>query len=286
MSIRAKTLTIMLILLTLMTLSLNYTVRSSEGKHGGSSPSVWGTIISLAVIISILFFIVLFLSWRDIKLRRKDLYKESLASHIARGVAFALLAVVSIYFIEKSRPSSGPFIPNLTNNTTNGTGQIGIPQSANLSPTHNITGGAGGGNLVWIGYAAGLAFVAGVALMTVRYYRDAVKRRKREAIRKRAEAFDTKLNETGLEMFSNPKEAVVGIYKNAVLWLEYLGLPYKESWTHWEHAEHVRYKREAFVTLTKLFEKAKYAPEKVTWEDAERALSAYKELRGGFNEGQ
>lgn len=87
-------------------------------------------------------------------------------------------------------------------------------------------------------------------------------------------------------MFKNPRDAVVGIYKNAVLWLEALNLPYKESWTHWEHAGHVRYMHETFARLTALFEKAKYAPEKVTWDDAARALEAYRRMREGLHEGE
>jgi len=89
---------------------------------------------------------------------------------------------------------------------------------------------------------------------------------------------------SGLERFKDPREAIVEIYKNAVLWLEGLGIPYRESWTHWEHAEHVRYMHEVFVELARLFEKAKYAPERVSWDDAKRALEIYNRLRGKANE--
>ncbi|WP_460129406.1 DUF4129 domain-containing protein [Thermococcus prieurii] len=107
-------------------------------------------------------------------------------------------------------------------------------------------------------------------------------RRKRKL--QKAIEFDEKLDEFGLERFSDPKEAIVEIYKNAVLWLEGLGIPYRESWTHWEHAEHVKYMHEAFVKLARLFEKAKYAPERLEWKDAEKALEIYNELRGRARE--
>ena len=111
--------------------------------------------------------------------------------------------------------------------------------------------------------------------------REELKRKKRI---ERAIEFDRKLDELGLERFSNPKEAIVEIYKNAVLWLEGLGIPYRESWTHWEHAEHVRYMHDAFVELTRLFEKAKYASERLSWSDAEKALGVYNKLRGKARE--
>lgn len=273
----------MAIILTLMTLTFNYTIRSSESKPHRSGPVVWSILLSLAVIMSIIVIILLFLSWEDIKLKRKDLYRESVLSHIVRGVLIAFLALLAIHFI-RGGSTTRPLM-NLTNNTTNGTGKVGIPQSFNASTGPNITGGGGINNTAWIGYVAAIALIVTLAVFAVRYYRDVMKRRERRKIKEKAEAFDRKLEDAGLDMFSDPREAVVGIYKNAVLWLEYLGLPYRESWTHWEHVEHVKYRREAFLTLTRLFEKAKYAPEKVTWEDAEEALKAYNEMRGDLGEG-
>ena len=116
------------------------------------------------------------------------------------------------------------------------------------------------------------------------YYRLGREELKRKRKIEKAIEFDRKLDEFGLEKFSDPREAIVEIYKNAVLWLEGLGIPYRESWTHWEHAEHVKYMHEAFVELTRLFEKAKYAPERIDWSDAERALNVYNRLRGKARE--
>lgn len=127
----------------------------------------------------------------------------------------------------------------------------------------------------YILYAVFLVAIAVFAYVAVVQYRGLLwKKGGREEMRLKAELFDKKLDDLGLDAFENPREAIVGIYRNAVLWLEYLGIPpYEESWTHWEHARHVKYMHDAFVELTRLFEKAKYAPpEKITWKDAERVL--------------
>ncbi|MDV3103788.1 DUF4129 domain-containing protein [Thermococcus waiotapuensis] len=288
MSTRVRALTIMAIILTLMTLTFNHTARSSDSKTSESGPAVWPLLLSLAVIMSIVVIILLLLSWEDIKLKRKDLYRENVFSHLVRNALVIMLALLAIYFISKSSPAHSPINP--INNTPEGTGNIGIPQPSNVSIGNStIEGGwahnTAWNNTVWIGYAAGIALIVMLAVFAIGYYREVMKRRAKKRIREKAKAFDRKLEDTGLGMFPDPREAVVGIYKNAVLWLEYLGLPYKESWTHWEHVEHTKYRKEAFLALTRLFEKAKYAPERVTWEDAEEALKAYKEIRGDLGEG-
>ncbi|WP_197463562.1 DUF4129 domain-containing protein [Thermococcus peptonophilus] len=124
----------------------------------------------------------------------------------------------------------------------------------------------------------------GVGYISYYYVRLALKEVERKKKVKIAVSFDRKLDELGLDQFNDPKEAIVQIYKNAVLWLEGLGVPYQESWTHWEHAEHVNYMRILYLDLVKLFEKAKYAPERVEWKDAEKALEIYLELRGKARE--
>lgn len=108
--------------------------------------------------------------------------------------------------------------------------------------------------------------------------------RKKKKLKEKLEAFDRKLQEEGIEFIGDPRDIVVKLYKNAILWLEVLGIPYKESWTHWEHAQHVKYKHDAYVELARLFEKAKYAPEKVTMGDAKRAYELYLRIKGDENE--
>lgn len=283
MPARGRIFTIMATLLTFMSLALNSTAKQGEIQRSTPNPEIWSIILSLAVILSTIIVILIFLSWRDIKLKRKDLYRDSLFTKAVSAFLILLLLSAAVHLIRGRGRTT--IIPNMTENgIINASGPIGTSQSYNISPHKAVETGRTLGNTVWIGYTLGLVFVISLVVVGIPYYRDMLKRKSRETIRKKAEAFDRKLSETGLEGFENPREAVVEIYKNAVLWLEYLGMPYKESWTHWEHAEHVRFRREAFLKLTRLFEKAKYAPEKITWNDARAALQAYNDLRRGMNE--
>ncbi|WP_231833715.1 DUF4129 domain-containing protein [Pyrococcus horikoshii] len=137
------------------------------------------------------------------------------------------------------------------------------------------------------GTELGLAFYVPVIIFMIALFLLSVSASKsistiaeKRRIKKELQKFDASLEERGIDMFSNPREAVIELYKKAVLWLEVLGIPYRESWTHWEHASKVTYKRKAYVELAKLFEKAKYAPEKVTINDAERAYKLYMVIKG------
>ncbi len=282
MSIRTKALTVMLGILLLMALLFHSTVRQGEIERSGSSPAIWSIIISVAAIASMMIVLLLFLSWRDVPGKRKDLYKDGRA--FTRAIAFFMTALFFGAVLQILAGGGHPVPLNATaNNTTNTSGVIGTPQSYNVSPHQDKEGGTFSFP-VWIGYTIGVAFVIFLVIWGTNYYREIIRRRKRKVIKLKAEAFDRKLHEEGLEAFDNPRDAIVGIYKNAVLWLEYLGVPYRESWTHWEHAQRVGFRKETFIELTRLFEKAKYAPEKVTWEDAERALKAYREMRRGMDE--
>lgn len=282
MSTRTKALAVMLGILLLMALLFHPTVRRGEIERSNSSPTVWSIIISLTSIVSMMIVLLLFLSWRDIPSKRKDLYKDR--KIVTRMLAFFIMALLFGAVLQILAGGVQPLPRNATaNNTTTTTGVVGTPQSYNVTP-HHAKGGGTSSFPVWIGYTIGVAFLIFLVIWGANYYREMIRRRKRKAIKLKAEAFDRKLQEEGLEAFDNPRDAIVGIYKNAVLWLEYLGIPYKESWTHWEHAEKVGFRKETFIELTKLFEKAKYAPEKVTWEDAEMALKAYREMRRGMDE--
>ncbi|EEB73394.2 conserved hypothetical protein [Thermococcus sp. AM4] len=282
MSTRTKALAVMLGILLLMALLFHPTVRRGEIERSNSSPTVWSIIISLTSIVSMMIVLLLFLSWRDIPSKRKDLYKDR--KIVTRMLAFFIMALLFGAVLQILAGGVQPLPRNATaNNTTTTTGVVGTPQSYNVTP-HHAKGGETSSFPVWIGYTIGVAFLIFLVIWGANYYREMIRRRKRKAIKLKAEAFDRKLQEEGLEAFDNPRDAIVGIYKNAVLWLEYLGIPYKESWTHWEHAEKVGFRRETFIELTRLFEKAKYAPEKVTWEDAEMALKAYREMRRGMDE--
>lgn len=277
MSIRVKSLSLLVLLFSLMTLLVRYSVRTEELKRTPASSI--GILLGAAAAVSALALLFIVLSWRD-PTSRWEFKPSSSISWVA-----IFIGLLGYYFVllimgqtETPLPSNSSF--NATTNHTS-VGGPALPEYnvTSTNATHRVFSSP-----VYIFYAAIIVFVVAVAYFAVAYYRDALKKRKLREMRQRAELFDRKVGELGLDMFSDPREAVVGIYKNAVLWLEVLGVPYKESWTHWEHARRVRFRKEAFTELTRLFEKAKYAPEKVTWEDAELALGLYREIRRGMDE--
>ncbi|WP_342666299.1 DUF4129 domain-containing protein [Thermococcus guaymasensis] len=281
MSIRVKSLLLLVLLFLLMTLLMGYSVKTEELKRTSASSigSSIGILLSAATIVSVLALLFIFLSWRDISSKRESKLSSSI-SWIA--IFIGLLGYYFVFFVMGQKKT--PLPSNSSFNATTNHASVSGP----ALPKYNVTSTNATSTVfsspVYILYATIIVFVVVVAYFAVAYYRDALKKRKLREMRRRAELFDRKVGELGLDMFSDPREAVVGIYKNAVLWLEVLGVPYKESWTHWEHARRVRFRKEAFTELTRLFEKAKYAPEKVTWEDAERALSLYREIRRGMDE--
>jgi len=79
-------------------------------------------------------------------------------------------------------------------------------------------------------------------------------------------------------------EAVIEYYKKAVLLLNKKGIPYKDSFTHWE-IENIVEKKEReniiknFTELTKLFEKSKYSPENINEKDVKRAEELYENIK-------
>ncbi|WP_052696201.1 DUF4129 domain-containing protein [Palaeococcus ferrophilus] len=126
------------------------------------------------------------------------------------------------------------------------------------------------------------AVLVGVLVYTAFKMREAMRVRK---IREELESFERRMEEGDFDLNRDPREVVVESYRKAVLYFDMIGVPYRESWTHWEHYGVVKYRRDAFRELTLLFEKAKYAPEKVTTEDARRAYALYRRIRGEGNEG-
>ncbi|ASJ06223.1 DUF4129 domain-containing protein [Thermococcus pacificus] len=281
MSTRVKFAALYGLLFALMTLLLSYSVKTGEVKK---SPAEFSGFLVIAVaLLSAIVLALLFLSWRDIPLKRK-LYPANNLKYLLSWIVMALGALGIIYWMKYSN-ASGLLTPvnNTTNVTVNGSVLPPSPVYHNNTLTNSTSPLSHTGYPLYIFLAV---FMAGLAYFAVTYYREALKKRERKRMRKRALNFDRKVDELGFEMFSDPREAVVGIYKNAVLWLEVLGIPYRESWTHWEHAGKVNVSllREPFTNLTRLFEKAKYAPEKVTWDDAERALELYRKMRGVLNE--
>ncbi len=85
------------------------------------------------------------------------------------------------------------------------------------------------------------------------------KRRKKEKHRFEVE-FEPEMTYDTIE--GTPAERVIKMYKNVVAGLVMNGYPYRKSWTHWEHEEKLRGifpDLGDLDTLTRIFEKAKYA---------------------------
>lgn len=285
MSTKAKIATLFGLVIAFMTLLMNYSAETGELEKHPLGMSIWTITKGLAVLdaIGLIVVALVIMSWRDVP--HKRVFNTD--DNYAVGWLLMLLGgIVALYFFTSRQ--KGERITLVLNNTSNTTN---VTAPANYHPLNahgfeNVTNTTATGSIPpdYLLYAGFILIALGFVYFGVLYYRDALKKRKRKEMRERALKFDRKVEELGLEAFSDPREAVVGIYKNAVLWLEVLGIPYKESWTHWEHVEHVNVFKETFTTLTRLFEKAKYAPERVTWEDAERALEVYQRMRGVINE--
>ncbi len=88
-----------------------------------------------------------------------------------------------------------------------------------------------------------------------------------------------------VEVRGDPKEAIIRIYRNAVVFLTKKGFPYRESWTHREHHLHVSQElgnlSSNLYSLVSLFEIAKYSGREVHEMDVSRAIKCYEELVRG-----
>ncbi|NJD98723.1 DUF4129 domain-containing protein [Thermococcus sp. LS1] len=279
MSTRVKFLALFGLLFSLMTFMLNYSSATSEISRG--SEAQWSGVLGVVLaFLMLVFAIEVVLSWKD----PFAVFKSGPGKPFIYYVVWALAGIGTLVIGRYIKEISRIRIP--VNNTTTLNGSAAPPAPIYYNNTTTLTPARESLSSQYVLYLVLIAGITVFVYTTVLIYRDALKKRERKEMKLRAELFDKKLDELGLDMFSDPREAVVGIYKNAVLWLEVLGIPYRESWTHWEHAERVRYMHDAFVELTRLFEKAKYAPEKVTWDDAKRALDVYRKMRGGLREAQ
>jgi len=258
----------------------NYGISNSR-PPSSSAFSYWGVFLLLLAVVGGIVIVLVFMGWID-PFDRTKYEGGGWGSFVVMGVLL-LIPLVVMYL--RGRGNFGLHGRTSGGNTTL-TGVV--PPSGPLGSSENFSNMTQTkppsfdlGLLVLVVIIIGIFIVA---IFGIRYYREAAIRRRKAELKKRAREFDDKLSESGLDVFDNPRDAVIGIYKNAVMWLEYLGVPYQESWTHWEHAGHVKYMHDSFVELTKLFEKAKYAPEKISWDDAKRALEAYNSIRRGLHE--
>jgi hypothetical protein len=294
MSTKARFIALLTVVVILMSFLMNSHSFSAPHRRSTQPADLVIVIVIAGTLVSLVLLIVLALYFRDIPGAKKKFGKDE--GHTWRHLMASVVLVITLSIFFKFFSSgngtaasrglvngtilctSSSGLLNLTNCTPPSSGPL-LTARGNSSPSFSSTPVS---THLWMVFLLPVLF--SLAYAGYYYYnlgREELKRKKKI---ERAIEFDRKLDGLGLEGFSNPKEAIVEIYKNAVLWLEGLGIPYRESWTHWEHAEHVRYMHDAFVELTRLFEKAKYASERLSWNDAEKALEVYNKLRGRARE--
>ncbi len=283
MNPRAKTLPLFIVLFALMTMMLNYNASISGVTKGTRDYYIVGAFFGLFVIAAAVFIIVILLGQGDfVASRRLDTRSYSVLKWMIYSVVAAVLVFSPLIYYVYRNPLPPPGNNTTVNKTLiNGTYNVSYYNKSLGQPTGKL--GISNPSLYLYGIFALSALVA--VYIAFLFYRDMLAKRRIRAMKKKVESFDIRLEEEGIDFLGDPNEVVITLYKNAVLWLEILGIPYKKSWTHWEHAGMVKYKHDAFVELTRLFEKAKYAPEKVTRDDAYKAYELYLKIRGGGNEG-
>ncbi|GAB6100814.1 DUF4129 domain-containing protein [Thermococcus atlanticus] len=282
MNPRVRTFPLFIALFALMTLMLNYNSSISEIRRGSGNYYFIGAFFGLFVIAAAVFILVILIGQGDfVASKRLDSYNYSVLKWVVYSAVAAVLVFSPLLYYAYTKPL--PPQGNATVNKTliNGTYHVSYYNKSLGQPTGRFA--VSNPSLYLYGLFAVFAIAASYTAFV--FYRDMLAKRRIKRLRKKVEAFDMRLREEGIDFLGDPDEAVVKLYKNAVLWLEILGIPYKESWTHWEHADRVRYKHDAFIELTKLFEKARYAPERVTREDAYKAHELYMKIRGGEGEG-
>ncbi|WP_235507196.1 DUF4129 domain-containing protein [Thermococcus barophilus] len=277
---KRKGLALFSVLFLLMALIMSGQAKIEEIPKGSQNYYWVGLFFGIIVIAAGFIIIQILLSWQDLPTKRRN---EGINQQIIVAI-FAgtlMLSLPLLYMAYKAQLS-----PMVANNTTtqgvyvvNGSYHVTYYEKYFRNPVFQ-----GSSNVGVILYGVFGVVSATLIYLSMVFYKDLNAKRKIKKLKKEVQEFDKRLKEEGISFIGDPKDIVVKLYKNAVIWLEILGIPYRESWTHWEHAERVRYKHDAYVELARLFEKAKYAPEKVTMEDAKRAYELYLIIKGEGHE--
>ncbi len=103
-------------------------------------------------------------------------------------------------------------------------------------------------------------------------------RKKKSEVEEIARRFNPEMTYDSIE--GSPAERVIKMYKNVVAGLVRKGYPYQKSWTHWEHEDKLREifpDLEDLDTMTRIFEKARYA-EKLNPADVKIARESYNRI--------
>ena len=266
------------VIILLMSAIISSQARIGEIKKGTQNYYLIGLFFAILIVIAGIILIQVFLTVGDPFAKEGPGYQVNWGIFLAIIVGSVILALPILYKLYKAP------LPNMTLNQSEGVYYVNQSYHVSFYERYfqNPLGGSFGGSTYLYAFFGILIVLLGY--VAVRFYLDLRVARERRKLKAIVEEFDKKLEEEGINFLGDPDEIVIKLYKNAVIWLRLLGIPYRESWTHWEHAERVKYKHKAYVNLAKLFEKAKYAPEKVTMDDARKAYDLYTRIKGDVNE--
>ncbi len=194
-------------------------------------------------------------------------------------LGWVILLIAAYYYFTKS-----PELPKVTSNNTTvifpTTPEEGTrPSSSPLNVSSPSTAPAGGG---WTSFLNALPLLAVVILilifLTSEKLVEVVSPRKREI----------EIQPSFVEISGSPREAIVKVYRNAVVFLMRKGYPYRESWTHREHEKYVSSDLGGSAlnlsSLVSLFEIAKYSRKRVNQKDVSTAIMLYEKLTKGVED--
>lgn len=275
---RRKFVGLYLVIILLMGAIISSEAKIGEIKKGNQDYYLIGLFFAILIVLGGVILIQIFFTVGDPFAKKGPEYGVNWGIFLAIIVGSIIFAIPLLYKIYKTP------VPNMTLNESEGIYYVNRSYHVSFYERYfqNPFGGSSEG-IVYL-YALFGVLVITLGYVAVRFYIDLRTAKERRRLKEIVEQFDKKLEEEGIDFLGDPNEIVVKLYKNAVIWLRLLGIPYRESWTHWEHAEKVKYKHDAYVRLARLFEKAKYAPEKVTMEDAQKAYNLYMKIKGDVNE--
>ncbi|EHR77531.1 hypothetical protein OCC_10519 [Thermococcus litoralis DSM 5473] len=275
---RRRLMALYLLIILLMGAIVSSEAKIGEIKKGNQDYYLIGLFFAILIVLGGIILIQIFLTVGDPFAKKGPEYGVNWGIFLAIIIGSIILALPILYKVYKTP------LPNMTANRSEGIYYVNQSYHVSFYERYfqNPFGGSSEGS-VYLYVLFGVLVIT-LSYVAVRFYLDLRAARERRKLKEIVEQFDKKLEEEGIDFLGDPNEIVVKLYKNAVIWLRLLGIPYRESWTHWEHAEKVKYKHDAYVKLARLFEKAKYAPEKVTMEDAREAYELYMKIKGDVNE--
>lgn len=240
MNAKVRFISLLIVLILLTSLLMNASEINAPAKRNSRAGDFMGLILAVLFVDALLLLILIayYRYDRFSAKRRKDVVSEV---DIFSVILYSIFLPLLILFFGKAvaaRSSKG-----LVLNST-----VSSPTASPDMILHRVVSSQRSISLYSLFLIPIFVGVGYLAYHYVVAWSEEVRRKKKLET---AISFDRKLDDLGLDQFDGPRDAIIQIYKNAVLWLEALGIPYQESWTHWEHAEHVNYMRNFYSELVR-----------------------------------